>query len=169
MAKIFIDHPEELKDFALGITSFLRKNSGHRMAIYEDQSDLNIKLIQDWANGSKGLDILVYDDNQDIINMGKTITELFKSEGILSQYPKKAQGEANKPTLVVRVARVGETVDTPKWSSLVAEGIVRFYNPEFIKFQQEPTVKRSEDKTYYDRAFNQNATSNASLIFKKKN
>ena len=169
MAKIFINHSEELKDFALGINNFLRKNSGHRMAIYEDQADLQIILTQDWAGGSKGLDILVYDDNQDIMNLGNTIVELFKSEGILSQYPKKGQGEANKPTLVVRVARVSETVDTPKWSSLVAEGIVRFYNPEFVKFQEEPTVKRSEDKTYYDRAFNQNATSNASLIFKKKN
>ena len=169
MAKIFINHPEELKDFALGITSFLKKNSGHRMAIYEDQADLKIILTQDWANGSKGLDILVYDDNEDIINLGKTITELFKSEGILSQYPKKGQGEANKPTLVVRVGRLNETIDTAKWSVLVAEGIVRFYNPEFIKFQEESTVKRSEDKTYYDRAFNQNATSNASLIFKKKN
>jgi len=169
MAKIFINHSEELKDFALGINNFLRKNSGHRMAIYEDQADLQIILTQDWAGGSKGLDILVYDDNQDIMNLGKTIVELFKSEGILSQYPKKGQGEANKPTLVVRVARVGETVDTPKWSSLVAEGIVRFYNPEFVKFQQEPIVKKSEDKTYYDRAFNQNSTSNASLIFKKKN
>jgi hypothetical protein len=169
MAKIFINHPEELKDFALGINNFLRKNSGHRMAIYEDQADLQIILTQDWANGSKGLDILVYDDNEDIINLGKTIVELFKSEGILSQYPKKGQGEANKPTLVVRVGRLNETIDTAKWSVLVAEGIVRFYNPEFIKFQEESTVKRSEDKTYYDRAFNQNATSNASLIFKKKN
>ena len=169
MAKIFINHPEELKDFALGINNFLRKNSGHRMAIYEDQADLQIILTQDWANGSKGLDILVYDDNEDIINLGKTIVELFKSEGILSQYPKKAQGEANKPTLVVRVGRLNETIDTAKWSVLVAEGIVRFYNPEFIKFQEESTVKISEDKTYYDRAFNQNATSNASLIFKKKN
>jgi hypothetical protein len=169
MAKIFINHPEELKDFALGINNFLRKNSGHRMAIYEDQADLQIILTQDWAGGSKGLDILVYDDNEDIINLGKTIVDIFKNEGILSQYPKKAQGEANKPTLVVRVGRLNETIDTAKWSVLVAEGIVRFYNPEFIKFQEESTVKRSEDKTYYDRAFNQNATSNASLIFKKKN
>jgi hypothetical protein len=169
MAKIFINHPEELKDFALGINNFLRKNSGHRMAIYEDQADLQIILTQDWAGGSKGLDILVYDDNQDIMNLGKTIVELFKNEEILSQYPKKAKGEANKPTLVVRVGRVRESIDTAKWSSLVAEGIVRFYNPEFVKFQQEPIVKKSEDKTYYDRAFNQNSTSNASLIFKKKN
>jgi hypothetical protein len=169
MAKIFINHSEELKDFALGINNFLRKNSGHRMAIYEDQADLQIILTQDWAGGSKGLDILVYDDNQDIMNLGKTIVELFKNKEILSQYPKKAQGEANKPTLVVRVGRVRQDINTAKWSSLVAEGIVRFYNPEFVKFQEEPTVKRSEDKTYYDRSFNQNATSNASLIFKKKN
>lgn len=166
MAKIYFTHTDDLKDLVLNLTNYLRKNSGHRMAIYEEQADFILNFTKDWAGGSKGLDFIVYNDDDNMINLGKSIVEVFKREGLLSQYPKKANGEAKMPTLTIRVGRVNQDVDFARFSTLIGEGIVKYFNPEYIR-PIDTTIKASEDKTYYDRSFNQNATNNASLIFKK--
>lgn len=166
MAKIYFTSTDDLKDLVLSLNNYIKKNSGHRMAIYEEQADFVLDLTRDWAGGSKGLDLLVYSDDNNMINLGKSITETFKREGILSQYPKKGRKEVKRPTLTIRVGRVNQDFDLNRYSSLIGEGIVKYFNPEYIN-QSSNEVKSSEDKTYYDRSFNQNATNNASLIFKK--
>lgn len=166
MAKIYFTHTEDLKDIVLVLSNYLKKNSGHRMAIYEEQADFVLDFTRDWAGGSKGLDLLIYSDDDNMINLGKSITNTFKNEGLLSQYPKKGHKDIKRPTLTIRVGRVNQDVDFAKWAALIGEGIVKYFNPEYIS-QPTNEVKPSEDKTYYDRSFNQNATNNASLIFKK--
>lgn len=169
MAKIFISSTEELKPLKDIIENTLKKNSGHRPALYQNTADFTIDLTQDWAGGSKGLDPLIHSNDYHISNMAKTITEIFKENAIQSQYPKRAK-EEKKDFLTLRVARVNHPIDIEFWGELIAMGIIKYFNPDYVsqgKNEKEPTVKRSQDKTYYDRSFNNNSTSNASLIFRK--
>ena len=170
MAKIFISHPENLKSFADTISNALRKNSGHRPALYQEQSDFTLELSQDWAAGNPNPSILIFSEDTHLQNIGKSIADSFREEGIESTYPKRKNEDKNFPTLSFLAGRVNSDFDEVKWGTLVAKGIIKYFNPEYVqqsKNEKEPLVKRSQDKTYYDRTFNNNATNNSSLIFKK--
>jgi len=171
MAKIFITVDNGLEGIKSSIENFLKKNSGHRIALFQNQADFTIHIQKDTALGFKGVGLYIYDNNETINNLGRKITDTFKSNLIDSNYPKKINGEVEFPTLVFKACRLNDEVNQEQYGTLVAEAIIKFFNPEYeeiLKHQQESERKSSKDKTYYDRAFGQNATSNSSLIFKKK-
>jgi hypothetical protein len=171
MAKIFISYPEELKPLADVISNSLRKNSGHRPALYQEQSDFTLELAQDWAGGNNNPTFFIFEDNHILQSIGKNTVELFQAEGISAEYPKKKNETKNFPTLQLKAGRVNHEIDTIKWGEIVAMGIIKYFNPEYIsagKKEKEPLRKKPQDKTYYDRTFNNNATSNSSILFKKK-
>jgi hypothetical protein len=171
MAKIFISHPEELTPLAEFISNFLRKNSGHRSALYQEQSDFTLELTQDWAGGNNNPTFFIFEDNDMLQSIGKNTVEIFKAEGIPAEYPKKKNEAKNFPTLQIKAGRINHSIDSDKWGEIIAMGIIKYFNPEYIsagKKEKEPLRKNPQDKTYYDRTFNNNATSNSSILFKKK-
>ena len=172
MAKIFITIDNSLEGIKSTIENYLKKNSGHRIALFQNQADFTIHIQKDTALGFKGVGLYIYDTNELINNIGKKITDTFKNNLIESNYPKRINGVVEFPTLVIKVCRGNDDVDQSRYGNLIAESIVMFFNPELeeiLKHQKDSERKASQDKTYYDRAFGQSATSNSSLIFKKKN
>lgn len=170
MAKIFFSYPDELKGLAQVIQDILRKNSGHRPALFQEQSDFTLELGQDWAGGDKHPTLFVFDQDEHLKNIGKTIASIFREENIFANYPIFARSQKQYPTLGFCAGRKNQPFDEKAWGELVAKGIIKYFNPEYIeqgKNEKEPLVKRSQDKTYYDRSFNNKATNNASLLFKK--
>jgi hypothetical protein len=171
MAKIFISALEELNPLAISIEDFLKRHSGHRKALFQPQADLTLELGKERQLGSKDPVVYIYDDSEFVSNIGKSITENFRNNLINSSYPQNNGSSKEYLTLTINVCRQNDTVDQDKYGKIIGEAIVKFFNPEYeeiLKHQSEPTNKASKDKTYYDRAFNQGSTSNASLIFKKK-
>ena len=105
MAKIYISYPEHLKGLYDVISNTLRKNSGHRPAIYQEQSDFTLELGQDWAGGDKHPSLFVFDNNQQISDIGKSIADMFNQEKIYANYPKKKNEPRNVPTLLFYAGR----------------------------------------------------------------
>jgi hypothetical protein len=170
MAKIYISASDNLKGLQDVISNALRKNSGHRPAIYQDHSDFTLELSQDWAGGDKNPSLYTFDNNQQMIDIGKSISDTFNQDKIYASYPKKKNEARQHPTILFYAGRINSDFDESIWGQLIARGIIKYFNPEYIqqsKDEKEPTVKRSSDKSYYDRSFNNNSTSNASLLFKK--
>lgn len=169
MAKIFISYPDNLKELATSIENTLKKNSGHRIALYKDQADFILELGQDWGGGDKNPSLFIFDSDKEINDIGKNITESFTSENIYANYPKNKKDVKEHKTILFQAGRVNTPIDNERWGQLVAKGIIKYFNPDYIKNQVvENTVKSSQDKTYYDRSFNSNSTNNSSILFGKK-
>lgn len=171
MAKIFISVENGLEGIKSSLENFLKKNSGHRVSLFQNQADFTLHIQKDTALGFKGVSLGIYDDNELINNIGIKITDEFKKNLIDSSYPKKLNGQVEFTTLVFKACRLNDEVDQDKYGKLIAEAIVKFFNPEYeeiLNSQNSSDRKAAKDKTYYDRAFTQNSTSNSSLIFKKK-
>jgi len=171
MTKIYISSTEELSDLVKSIEDFLKKNSGHRKALFQEQADFTLNLGKERQLGSKDPIIYIYNENELISNIGKSITKNFRDNLINCSYPQNNGGESEFLTLTINVCRQNDSIDQIKYGTIIGEAIVKFFNPEYeeiLKHQKESEVKASKDKTYYDRSFNQNSTSNSSLIFKKK-
>jgi len=171
MAKLYISAIDELKPLATVIEDFLKRNSGHRKALFQNQADLTLELGKERQLGSKNPVIYIYDENDLVSNLGKTITKNFKDNLIDCSYPQNNGGSKEYLTLTINVCRQNDSIDQHKYGNIIGEAIVKYFNPEYeeiLKHQQNNERKASSDKTYYDRAFNQNATNNSSLIFGKK-
>jgi hypothetical protein len=171
MAKIFIQSLDGLDTLASTLENFLKKNSGHRKALFQNQADFTLEICRDTSLGSKVPTVAIFDDNEALNAIGTAISNGFRSILIEAGYPKKVNESREFLTLVIKVGRPNDPIDEVQYGNIIGEAIVKYYNPEYeliLKNQSEPTIKASKDKTYYDRAFNQNSTSNASLIFKKK-
>jgi ribosomal protein S10 len=171
MAKIYISFDSEFADVADRIEKYLRKNSGHRRALYEEQSDFTIHLSSNWAAGDEKLTPLLSDNNKQLNDIGKEICKNFEESNIPVNYPKNKGTKKEYPTLQLNLGRQNTAFDREQWSELIAEGIIKYFNPDYVQFkksQKEPLVKRSQDKTYYDRAFNNNPTNNSSILSRKK-
>ena len=170
MAKIYL--VSDNLDLCLNtIENFIKKNSGHRKALFQNQADITIELTWDSSLGDKNPSMNIFDDNELVSNIGKSIADSFRLELINSGYPKKTGGSREFPTLVLKVGRMNIPIDEVRYGNIIGEAIVKYLDPEYSKikeYQSEPTIKSSKDKTYYDRAFNQGSTNNSSLIFKKK-
>lgn len=171
MAKFYFSTIDELKPLATVIEDFLKSHSGHRKALFQNQADLTIELGKERQLGSKDPIIYVYDESELAINLGKSITKNFKDNLVNCTYPQNNGGSKEYLTLTINVCRQNDTIDQNKYGTIIGEAIVKYFNPEYeeiLNHQQNNERKSSKDKTYYDRAFNQNATNNSSLIFGKK-
>ncbi len=171
MAKIYITSIDDLKPLATVIEDFLKRNSGHRKALFQNQADLTLDLGKERQLGSKNPVIYIYDENDLVSGLGKTITKNFRDNLIDCSYPQNNGGSKEYLTLTINVCRQNDSIDQNKYGKIIGEAIVKYFNPEYeeiLKHQQNNERKSSKDKTYYDRAFNQNATNNSSLIFGKK-
>lgn len=171
MAKIFIQPLDGLDLLATTLENFLKKNSGHRKALFQNQADFTLEICRDTSLGSKVPTMAIFDHNEALIGLGASIANSFRSVLIEAGYPKAIPGGREFTTLVIKVGRPNDPIDEVRYGNIIGEAIVKYYNPEYeeiLKHQEEPTNKASKDKTYYDRAFNQSSTNNSSLIFKKK-
>jgi len=144
MAKIFISATEELVPLKEGIENILRKNSGHRPALYQEQADFTIELFQDWAGGNSNPCFFIFNNDEHLQSIGKNIVELFKSENVLAEYPKKKNENKDFSTLALRAGRVNDSINYDQWSNIIAIGIIKYFNPEYInqgKDEKEPLRK----------------------------
>lgn len=171
MAKIFIQPLDGLDVLATTLENFLKRNSGHRKALFQNQADFTLEICRDTSLGSKVPTMAIFDQNEALIGLGASIANCFRLVLIEAGYPKTIPGGREFATLVIKVGRPNDHIDEVSYGNIIGEAIVKYYNPEYeeiLKHQAEPTIKASKDKTYYDRAFNQGSTNNSSLIFKKK-
>ena len=171
MAKIYISSIEELNPLATVIEDFLKRNSGHRKALFQNQADLTLELGKERQLGSKNPVIYIYDEQELSSGLGKSITKNFKDNLIECEYPRNNGGSKEYTTITINVCRQNDSIDQNKYGTIIGEAIVKYFNPEYeeiLKHQQNNERKASKDKTYYDRAFGQNSTNNSSLIFGKK-
>lgn len=161
--KIFLTYDKDFKDLALNIENNLKKISGHRTVFHPDKADFILHL-------DYGIDDSfspVMNKNDDILQgIGNTIVELFNSNRFKYTYTKMKDNNSDHKLLILNITQHGKKYDIEKYAELISVGIAKFFNPEFTS-TPESTNKLSGEKSYNDRVFTSNATSNSDLIFKK--
>ena len=162
--KIFLTAEEDFALLKETIENNIKKISGHRFAFHEEKSDFSVHL-------GYGLDeaispVINKNDNT-LQGIGNTISNLFKDNGLKYNYTKATIDGSDHSKLILNITKIGKKYDVDKYAELISVGIAKFFNPEFTS-TPELSNKLSGEKSYNDRVFTSNATSNSDLIFKKK-
>ena len=161
--KIFLTYDKDFKDLALNIENNLKKISGHRTVFHSDKADFILHL--DYGTDDSFSPVM--NKNDDILQgIGNTIVELFNSNRFKYTYTKMKDNNSDHKLLILNITQHGKKYDIEKYAELISVGIAKFFNPEFTS-TPESTNKLSGEKSYNDRVFTSNATSNSDLIFKK--
>jgi hypothetical protein len=161
--KIFLTYNEDFKNLGLNVENNLKKISGHRIVFHPDKADFILHL--DYGTDDSFSPVM--NKNDDILQgIGNTIVELFNSNRFKYTYTKMKDNHSDHKLLILNITQHGKKYDIDKYAELIAVGIAKFFNPDFTS-TPESTNKLSGEKSYNDRVFTSNATSNSDLIFKK--
>lgn len=161
--KIFLTYEEDFKQLSLLVENNLKKISGHRIVFHPDKSDFILHL----SYGSDDAISPVMNKNDETLQgIGNTISNLFKDSNLKYNYTKTHIDGSEHNKLVLNITKYGRNYDIDKYAELIAVGIAKFFNPDFTS-TPESSNKLSGEKSYNDRVFTSNATSNSDLIFKK--
>lgn len=161
--KIFLTYDKDFKDLALNIENNLKKISGHRIVFHPDKSDFILHLSY---GSDDAISPIMNKDNDILQGIGNTISILFKDSNLKYNYTKTHSDGSDHNKLILNITKFGKNYDIDKYAELISVGIVKFFNPEFTS-TPESSNKLSGEKSYNDRVFTSNATSNSNLIFKK--
>jgi hypothetical protein len=161
--KIFLTYNEDFKNLGLNVENNLKKISGHRIVFHPDKADFILHL--DYGTDDSFSPVM--NKNDDILQgIGNTIVELFNSNRFKYTHTKMKDNNSDHKLLILNITQHGKKYDVDKYAELIAVGIAKFFNPEFTS-TPESSNKLSGKKSYNDRVFTSNATSNSDLIFKK--
>ncbi len=111
MAKIFIQPLDGLDLLTNTLENFLKKNSGHRKALFQNQADFTLEICRDTSLGSKVPTMAIFDHNEALIGLGASIANSFRSVLIEAGYPKAIPGGREFTTLVIKVGRPNDPID----------------------------------------------------------
>ena len=98
--------------------------------------------------------------------IGNNIANMLKDNNKKYNYTKLNQVSDDK-LLYLGITKVGKKYDEDLYAEYISLAIAKYFNPDFTS-TPETNTKLSGDKSYSDRVFTSNATSNSDLIFKKK-
>jgi hypothetical protein len=175
MANFFVKSSEERKYLKNEIELYLESSIAHNLSFYEQNADFVIDIRQDGTSGKTGLKTALYDSNEEIVKMHQSIVKNFIDAGLKdAEYPVRiyTKEKFEKPTLLLYTGRKNQGIDEELWAELIMNGIFSYFRFDDIvvphkRKEKSSTVKRTFEKTNYNRNFEQKSTNNASKLFKR--
>jgi hypothetical protein len=177
MANIFIKANESNQNVLNYLESYIRKLTVHNVSIFEKNADICINLTNTEESLPYGLSFnsinlieVFYQKIQEEFSFNDLkIRPLQKMKIASVQYDEMFEC----PTLTFSTTKNGRTVDEELFGTLLGQAIVKTFDESAsfekysVKDKKDSTAKRSQDKTFSDRKFIQEPTSNSRLLFKK--
>lgn len=161
--KIFLTADEDFISLKQKIENIIKKISGHRFVFHKQQADFSLHL----GYGKDDAVSPIMSQNDPILQgIGNNLANILSENNKKYNYTKLGPVSDDK-LLYLGITKVGKNYDEDLYAEYISLAIAKYFNPDFTSTPKNNT-KLSGDKSYSDRVFTSNATSNSDLIFKKK-
>lgn len=175
MAKFIVKATEERQQLKSEIELYISNSVIHDLSFFEQNADYIIDLRQDGISGATFLKTSIYDQNEEIIAILRSIVREFLDNGFKdASWPSKAYSKAthSNPTLIIHTGRIGQDIDQELWAELITNGIFKHFRKDDVvvpnrKKERSGHIKRTFEKQHYDRNYKQEGTNNINKLFKK--
>ena len=176
MAKIFIKSDkdsEPVKDF---LKKYIRQETVHNLSVHEQNADVCISLFIPEYPAEQRLNAYFYNNTEGMEDLANKIyyqcsKAEIKTRPVSKQsIPREEYEEFFKcPTLVINLTNDLKEIDEEVYALVIGQGIVSHLNPGtvFDTFSVKDKIKKPGDKSFVNRKYIQEPTSNAKLLFKK--
>ena len=176
MAKIYIksdEYSNSVKDF---LEKYIRQNTPHNLSVHEGNADICISLFIPEYPAEQRFNAYFYNNAEGIQELADRIYyQCSKAEIKTRPVSKKSMPrdeyeiDFKCPTLCINLTNDSIEIDEEVYALVIGQGIVSFFNPGtvFDTFSVKDKIKKPGDKSFVNRKYIQEPTSNSRLLFKK--
>jgi hypothetical protein len=176
MAKIFIKSDkdsEPVKDF---LKKYIRQETVHNLSVHEENADVCISLLIPEYPAEQRFNAYFYNNAENMEDLSDRIYyQCSKAEIKTRPLSKKSMPrdeyeiEFKCPTLVINLTNDSVEIDEEVYALVIGQGIVSHFNPGavFDTFSVKDKIKKPGDKSFVNRKYIQEPTSNTRFLFKK--
>lgn len=176
MAKIFIKSDkdsEPVKDF---LKKYIRQETVHNLSVHEENADVCISLLIPEYPAEQRFNAYFYNNAENMEELSDRIYyQCSKAEIKTRPVSKKSMPreeyeiEFKCPTLVINLTNDSVEIDEEVYALVIGQGIVSHFNPGavFDTFSVKDKIKKPGDKSFVNRKYIQEPTSNTRFLFKK--
>jgi hypothetical protein len=176
MAKIFIKSDkdsEPVKDF---LKKYIRQETVHNLSVHEENADVCISLLIPEYPAEQRFNAYFYNNAENMEELSDRIYyQCSKAEIKTRPVSKKSMPREEYeigfkcPTLVINLTNDSVEIDEEVYALVIGQGIVSHFNPGavFDTFSVKDKIKKPGDKSFVNRKYIQEPTSNTRFLFKK--
>ena len=176
MAKIFIksDKDSELvKDF---LKKYIRQETPHNLSVHEQNADVCISLFIPEYPAEERFNAYFYNNVEGMEDLANKIYYQCSKADIKTRPVSKRSIPREEyyldfkcPTLIINLTNDSKEIDEEVYALVIGQGIVSYFNPGavFDTFSVKDKIKKPGDKSFVNRKYIQEPTSNTRLLFKK--
>jgi len=176
MAKLFIKSDEYSEPVKTFLKKYIRQNTPYNLAVHEQNADFCIKLNIPEYPAEEKFNAYFYNNTEGMEDLANKIYyQCSKADIKTKPVSKKSMSKEEYdldfkcPTLIINLTNDSKEIDEEVYALVIGQGIVSYLNPGtvFDTFSVKDKIKKPGDKSFVNRKYIQEPTSNTKLLFKK--
>lgn len=176
MAKIYIKSDEYSTPVKEFLEKYIRQNTSHNLSVHEGNADICISLFIPEYPAEQRFNAYFYNNAEGMQELSDRIYyQCSKAEIKTRPVSKKSMPrdeyeiDFKCPTLCINLTNDSVEIDEEVYALVIGQGIVSYFNPGtvFDTFSVKDKIKKPGDKSFVNRKYIQEPTSNSRLLFKK--
>jgi len=176
MANIYIKSDEYSEPVKKFLKKYIRQHTPHNLSVHEKNADLCISLFTPEYPAEGRFFSYLYNNDQSMEELANRINYQCSKADIKTNpiskrsIPREEYDlEFKCPTLCISLTNSSIEIDEEVYALAIGQGIVSYFNPGtvFDTFSVKEKIKKPGDKSFVNRKYIQESTSNAKLLFKK--
>ena len=176
MAKLFIKSDEYSEPVKTFLKKYIRQNTPYNLAVHEQNADMCISLFIPEYPAEERFNAHFYNNTEGVEDLANKIYyQCSKADIKTRPISKKSipreeyELDFKCPTLIINLTNDSKEIDEEVYALVIGQGIVSYLNPGavFDTFSVKDKIKKPGDKSFVNRKYIQEPTSNAKLLFKK--
>jgi hypothetical protein len=174
MTNIYIKNDERSKKVSDVLQTYIRRSTPYNLSIKEENADFCIKLFIPEYPAEERFNSFIYNNAEGMEYLANSIYQKcflyeIKTRPLSKKTMSKDEYEASFKctTLSINLTNDSKKIDEELYALVIGQGIVSYLNPEAVLETLLVKDKNSIDKSYVDKKYVKEPTSNAKLLFKK--
>ena len=176
MAKIYIKSDEYSEPVKTFLKKYIRQETVHNLSVHEQNADICISLFIPEYPAEQRLNAYFYNNADGMQELADRIYyQCSKAEIKTRPVSKKSMPrdeyeiDFKCPTLCINLTNDSVEIDEEVYALVIGQGIVSHFSPGtvFDTFSVKDKIKKPGEKSFVNRKYIQEPTSNSRILFKK--
>ena len=176
MAKIYIKSDEYSEPVKTFLKRYIRQETPHNLAVHQQNADICISLFIPEYPAEQRFFAYLYNNDESMEELANKIYyQCSKAEIQTNKLSKRSISREEYdidfkcPTLCINLTNDSIEIDEEVYALVIGQGIVSYFSPGtvFNTFSVRDKIKKPGDKSFTNRKYIQEPTSNTRLLFKK--
>jgi hypothetical protein len=176
MVNIYIKNDENSQVVSDMLQHYIRNSTSHNLSVKEENADFCISLFIPEYPADEKFNSFIYNNVENMEELSNKINYQcskadIKARPVVKKSMPREEYEIDFkcPTLNINLTNDSKEIDEEVYALVIGQGIVSYLTPGtvFDTFSVKDKIKKPGDKSFVNRKYIQEPTSNSKMLFKK--